>query len=351
MASTIHDFMDPANVHALIIFISGMTCVLLITLIGKYLKKIGKKTETAIDDIIVSSIGKPLIFSLCIATGYYSLFISTIIPTEYKWILDSKYLMVIFTIIGTWIVWSFIRSVGKEYEERIIHSTSNTAALKLYHFFRATYTYIICILSFLIILEILDIDITPLLATGGIIAVAASFAGKEILGNFFSGAVLAADQPFKAGDRIEVQDYLGDVIAIGPRSTRIKTLDSQLVTVPNSILTNDIVVNYAEPDIQMKVRVNIGVSYGSDIDRVRAILLEIASEAIDIGICIKEPAPSVYFLEFGASSLNFQLIVWTQFYSMAWDVQDFVNVRIFKKFKEEGIEIPFPQMDVHMKPL
>jgi Small-conductance mechanosensitive channel len=111
---------------------------------------------------------------------------------------------------------------------------------------------------------------------------------------FFSGAVLAADQPFKAGDRIEVQDYLGDVIAIGPRSTRIKTLDSQLVTVPNSILTNDIVVNYAEPDIQMKVRVNIGVSYGSDIDRVRAILLEIASEAIDIGICIKELLISLF---------------------------------------------------------
>ena len=99
----------------------------------------------------------------------------------------------------------------------------------------------------------------------------------------------------------------------------------------------------------MKVRINIGVSYGSDIDQVKKILLDIANEAITSGICIQDPAPSVYFLKFGQSSLDFQLIVWAQVYSMSWDVQDYINVRIFKRFNEEGIEIPFPQMDVHMK--
>ena len=341
--------MDPAHLSALIIFICGMTCVLLVKIIGMHLKKKAAASESLLDDIILSSFGKPLIFFLIIVTVYYTLSVSLVIPEPYRWFLDSKYLMVLFTILGTWIIWSFFKGVENEYEQKISNSTSNKATLKLFNFFRATYTYIIWIISGMIILGILDIDITPLLATGGVVAVAVSFAGKDILGHFFSGAVLAADQPFKIGDRIEVQEYTGDVISIGPRSTRIKTLDSQLITIPNSILTNDIVTNYAEPDIQTKVRINVGVSYGSDVDRVREILMGIANEAITSGICIQDPAPSVYFLAFGESSLNFQLIVWAQVYSMAWDVQDYVNVRIFKRFKEEGIEIPFPQVDVHMK--
>jgi len=341
--------MDPAHFSALIIFICGMTCVLLVKIIGMHLKKKAAASESLIDDIIVSSFGKPLVFFLIIVTVYYTLSVSLVIPESYRWFLDSKYLMVLFTLIGTWIVWSFFKGVGTEYEQKISDSLSNKVTLKLFHFFRATYTYIILIISGMIILGFLDIDITPLLATGGIVAVAVSFAGKDILGHFFSGVILAADQPFKIGDRIEVQEYIGEVISIGPRSTRIKTLDSQLVTIPNSILTNDIVINFAEPDIQMKVRINIGVSYGSDIDQVKKILLDIANEAITSGICIQDPAPSVYFLKFGQSSLDFQLIVWAQVYSMSWDVQDYINVRIFKRFNEEGIEIPFPQMDVHMK--
>lgn len=341
--------MNPANFSALVIFICGMIGVLFVVIIGHHLKKRAKSTDSHFDDIIISSIGKPLVFFLFIATIYYTLLVSSIIPETYRWILDSKYLMVIFTLIGAWIIWSFVRNVGLQYEEKIINSASNPAALKIYHFFKATYSYIIWIIALILILGILEIDITPLLATGGIVAVAVSFAGKEILGNFFSGAVLAADQPFKIGDRIEVQNYTGDVINIGPRSTRIKTLDSQLVTIPNSILTNDIVANYAEPDVQMKVRINIGVSYGSDIERVKEILLNIADEAIKTGLCIEDPAPAVYFLEFGESSLNLQLILWTHEYSLVFDVKDYINTKIFKRFLEKGIEIPFPQVDVHMK--
>jgi len=341
--------MDPSNVSAVIILIGGIAGIVLIKAVGRFLIQQAKKTENVLDDIILSSIGKPLILFLIISTLYFSLAASTVIPPDYDWILDSKYLMVCITVLATWILWSFVRSVAIQYEEYILSVTSHEAGIRFYHFFRSTFGYCIWIIAGVIILKILNVDITPLLAAGGIVGIAAGFAGKDILGNFFSGALLAADQPFHVGDRIQVQEYTGDVISIGPRSTRIQTLDNQLITIPNSILTNDIVINYAEPDVRIKVRISIGVAYGSDIDLVKALLRSVADECIASGLCIADPEPSVFFLEFGQSSLNLQLVIWTDKYTMTLEIRDFINCRIQKVFQEAGIEIPYPQMDVYIK--
>jgi small-conductance mechanosensitive channel len=110
-----------------------------------------------------------------------------------------------------------------------------------------------------------------------------------------------------------------------------------------------VVINYAEPDLKMKVRINIGVAYGSDIQKVKTILFRIADEIIKTGLCLGDPKPSVFFLEFAESSLNLQMIVWTEKYTMTYEIRDFINCRIQTEFEREGIEIPFPQMDVHMK--
>lgn len=340
--------MEPSNILALIILICGIIGIIIIKAVGNLLKSRAKRTESVIDDIILSSIGKPLILFLIIITVYSTLATSTLIPPEYTWILDNRYLLVCITILATWIFWSFVKNVANQYEEYILQSATNEAGIRFYHFFRSTFSYIVWIIAGIIILKILNVDITPLLAAGGIVGIAAGFAGKDILGNFFSGALLAADQPFRIGDRIQVQDYIGDVIAIGPRSTRIQTLDSQLITIPNSILTNDVVINYAEPDLKMKVRINIGVAYGSDIQKVKTILFRIADEIIKTGLCLGDPKPSVFFLEFAESSLNLQMIIWTEKYTMTYEIRDFINCRIQMEFQREGIEIPFPQMDVHM---
>jgi MscS family membrane protein len=151
-------------------------------------------------------------------------------------------------------------------------------------------------------------------------------------------------------DRVKIDEYFGDVTCVGTRSTRIRTLDNQIVIVPNKKMLDSYVINYAQPDSRMKVRIPIGVAYGSDIARVKQIMLEIAVEQAEkYPYILTDPKPLVYFLEFGASSLNFQMIVWTNDFSMTWEVQDAINERIAERFAEEGIEIPFPQMDVHMK--
>lgn len=341
--------MDPGNISALIIFIGGIAAVLVVMTAGRWLRQRAQCTEGRLDDIILSAVGTPLVFFLVIATLYYSLSMSTVIPPEYDWVLDSRYLMVVITLVGTWIIWSFVRNVTRQYEELFLSNASNEAGIRIYHFFQATFGYAIWIIAGLIVLEILEVDITPILAAGGIAGIAAGLAAKDILGNFFSGAVLAADQPFRVGDRIRVLDFFGDVVSIGPRSTRIQTLDSQQVTIPNSILTNDVVVNYAEPDLHMKIRISVGVAYGTDISVVKAILLGIAGKAADGGLCLTDPPATVLLLELGSSSLNLQLTVWVDQYTMNDDVRDFINCRIIEEFMEHGIEIPYPQMDIHVQ--
>ena len=200
------------------------------------------------------------------------------------------------------------------------------------------------------ILATFDVNITPLLAGAGIAGLAIALAAQDILGNFFGGAIITIDKPFKIGERIRFGNYTGDIVSIGPRSTRLKTLDNQIVTIPNSKITSDVVVNFAQPDIKMKVRIPFSVAYGTDISRVKRLLLDIARRAeTDTGWVLSDPAPSAYFLEFGESSLNGQLILWTNNYDNAWDVQDYINSRMYELFQREGIEIPFRQVDVRMR--
>ena len=152
--------MDSADLSALIVLIGGIIGILLVIVVGRWLKKKALKTSTLIDDIIISAIAKPLILSLIIATLYYSLSLSTIVPENYHWIFDSRYLQVIIVIFGTWIIGSFVKNVAHQYEEIILASTNHEASIKLYYFFKGTFSYIIWIIAGLIILNILDVNIT-----------------------------------------------------------------------------------------------------------------------------------------------------------------------------------------------
>jgi MscS family membrane protein len=211
--------------------------------------------------------------------------------------------------------------------------------------------YIIWFIALLLILSTLEIDITPLIAGAGIVGLAFALAAQDIISNFFGGAMIMVDKPFKLGDRIQIDTFIGDVVNVGPRSTRLQTLDYQLVTVPNSKMATSVIINYALPEARLKIKIPISVAYGSDVAKVKTILLEIGNEAAARSeYVLDNPAPSVYFLQFGESSLNFTLVVWARTFGLIWEVQDFINTRVEERFREAGIEIPFPQMDVNLKP-
>ena len=192
------------------------------------------------------------------------------------------------------------------------------------------------------------IDVTAWLASAGIVGLALSFAAKDTLSNLFAGISIVMDAPYKTGDFIILDSgERGVVTEIGLRSTRILTRDDIEITIPNGIIGNSTIVNEAGgPPSQHRMRVAVGVAYGSDLDHVIDTLQEVALENPDI---LETPSPRVRFRAFGDSSLNFELLGWISDPANRGRVQHELNCAIYKALNREKIEIPFPQRDLHVR--
>lgn len=192
------------------------------------------------------------------------------------------------------------------------------------------------------------IDVTAWLASAGIIGLALSFAAKDTLANLFAGVTIAADAPYKKGDFIILESgERGMVTHIGLRSTRILTRDDVEITVPNGIIGNGKIINEAGgPSARHRIRLSVGVAYGSDIDLVIATLSNIAESHEDV---CSSPAARVRFREFGESSLNFELLCWIERPVDRGRLVHELNCAIYKGFIHAGVEIPFPQRDLHVR--
>ena len=192
------------------------------------------------------------------------------------------------------------------------------------------------------------IDVTAWLASAGIIGLALSFAAKDTLANLFAGVFILADTPYKLGDYIVLDSgERGKVTHIGIRSTRMLTRDDIEITVPNSVMGNAKITNEAGgPYSKTRIRVKVGVAYGSDIDQVREVLEKIANDNEKVcGL----PEPRVRFRNFGASSVDFELLSWIDQPVLRGQVLDQLYSEVYKKFMEHGIEIPYTKQDVYIK--
>jgi len=192
------------------------------------------------------------------------------------------------------------------------------------------------------------IDVTAWLASAGIVGLALSFAAKDTLSNLFAGVSIVMDAPYKAGDFIILDSgERGVVTDIGLRSTRILTRDDIEITVPNGIIGNGKIINEAGgPPGRHRIRVAIGVAYGSDIDHVIEVLSAVATDHPDI---LTNPEPRVRFRSFGDSSLDFELLGWISEPVDRGRVQHELNCAVYKTLNKNEIEIPFPQRDLHVR--
>lgn len=198
------------------------------------------------------------------------------------------------------------------------------------------------------ILKAWDIDVTALVASAGIIGLALSFAAQDTLANFFAGMAILADRPYQIGHYIILDSgERGRVTHIGLRSTRLLTRDDVEVSIPNGIMGNAKIVNEASgvPD-QYRIRVSVGVAYGSDIDKVMEVLHEVGAAHPRVKAI---PEPRVRFRAFGASSLDFDLLCWIERPAQRGLVVHEMNCEVYRKFAEVGITIPFPQQDLYIK--
>ncbi|MDX1388119.1 MAG: mechanosensitive ion channel family protein [Acidobacteriota bacterium] len=193
-----------------------------------------------------------------------------------------------------------------------------------------------------------NIDVTAWLASAGIIGIALGFAAKDTLANLFSGVFILADAPYKIGDYIVLDSgERGQVTAVGIRSTRILTRDDVEITIPNAVMGNAKITNETGgPHEKERIRTAVGVAYGSDIDKVEKVLLDVAQSNEEI---CSDPVPRVRFRGFGDSSLDFELLTWIVEPVHRGRLLHELNRAVYKKFAEAGIEIPFPQRDVYIK--
>jgi small-conductance mechanosensitive channel len=205
---------------------------------------------------------------------------------------------------------------------------------------------IIIIAAVIVVLSLWRINITPVIASAGIAGAAVAFAAKDTIANFFGGISVFVDKPFKIGDYIVLdKGERGEVVAIGVRSTRIRTRDDILITIPNAIIANSKIINESAPVPNFRVRIPVSVSYGSDIDLVQEALLEVARKNENV---LPDPSPRVRFREFGESSLNFELLCWAKEPALRGLTVHELNCAIYRKFSEAAIRIPFPQRDIHL---
>ena len=193
----------------------------------------------------------------------------------------------------------------------------------------------------------LGISLTAVFASAGIAGAALALAARETLGNFFGGISILMDRPFKTGDFILLESgERGMVVNVGMRSTRLLTRDDIQISIPNGIITNTKIINESAPQPRFRVRIPVGVAYDADIDLVEQTLLAVAGSN---PLASKTPEPRVRFRSFGDSALMFELLCWARRPHDKGRLIHGLNQAIYKAFKTEGIEIPFPQRDVHLK--
>jgi MscS family membrane protein len=193
----------------------------------------------------------------------------------------------------------------------------------------------------LYVLSLFEVNINPLIAGAGIFGIAIALAAQDLFSNFFGGAVIITDQPFQVGDRVLINDILGDVTHIGPRSTRIITLDSDIVTIPNNKISTSVVRNFSLPSPQVRIQIPVSVAYGTDIEQVKTVLARIADHAMKnkSEIITAEPKPTVYLIKMDKSAITFELTVYATEFKHNSLIKDFLNTRIIEEFRKEGLII------------
>lgn len=323
---------------------AALVAVLLRLILVPLLQRLAGKTTTSLDDRMVSHVHRALL-RLVLIQAAYLLLLDNLPETQLHGPLRSTYLTLMVLVIGkslldiTTLLFQHLSDIADR------HQWIQPATLPLYKF--ALKVLIFGAQTYLI-MSAWRIDLTSWLASAGVVGIAVGFAAKDTLANFISGIFILVDSPYKVGQFIHVEGQVrGMVTDIGMRSTRVLTRDNVEVTVPNGIIGNSMVINESSgPSDRMRLRVDVGVAYGSDVDQVREVLTRAVAGADYVD---HEQQVQVRFVAMGASSLDFQVLVWVinpRYRGLALDA---LNTRFYKALNEAGIEIPFPQQDVYIK--
>ena len=314
--------------------------------ISAVLRAMAKRTRFRFDDHLIEHLHGPIYFSV-ILLGLALATLLLAVPEPFNFVINS----ILMTL--AYLIWTlFLLRVTRSLLRYVAQDEQHLAVLhpQTLPLFENLAMIVIVVLAVYVIFTAWDIDMTAWLASAGIVGIAVGFAAKDTLANLFSGVFILADAPYKIGDYVVLDTgERGEITHIGIRSTRLKTRDDVEVTVPNAIMGNTKIINESGgPHQKFRARIKVGVAYGSDIDQVEAILMEIAQA--NERVC-EDPEPRVRFRAFGASSLDFELLAWVEEPALRGLVTHELLGTIYKRLNTEGLEIPYSKHDLYIKQL
>ncbi len=208
-------------------------------------------------------------------------------------------------------------------------------------------TYLFFLGGLFVGVQSLGVNLDSLVIFGGALGVGVGLGLQNVVQNFVAGLILLVEQPIRIGDRIETAGILGDVVKIAARSTWIRTNDNVVIIVPNNQFIDNSVTNWTANDPNVRISLDVGVAYASDPQLVRTLLLDAADKHPDV---LTDPAPDVIFTEYGDNSINFKLRIWTAEHAHTpATLKSDLYFALFQSFAEKGIELPFPQRDLHIR--
>jgi small-conductance mechanosensitive channel len=310
------------------------------------LEKAVARTVTKYDDALLKVI-RPQISLVFIVIGFQvgTLRLPFINVVVKQWL--SQLYIAIYVVAATIILWRMLDALVEWYQndvepERDPHQI-DTLLVLLHRVARV----LLVTVSAIMLLSLYNINVNALIAALGVGGLAISLAAQDTLSNIISGIMIMMDQPFRVGDRIEIQGLgtWGDVVDIGLRSTRIRTRDNRLVIIPNNSISTDQIVNYTYPDPQYRIQIEIGIGYGQDIEKVRQIIVDAVREVE--GVLPDKPVDALY-VEMGESAMIFRVRWWIESFVDTRRMFDRVNTTLQLALDEAGVDMPFNTYDIRV---
>jgi MscS family membrane protein len=309
---------------------------------GSVIKKITAKTKTKIDDIIVDMVEEPVVLALTIVGLWYGLHRLDFPEGWYDFM--GKVYHILITVNVTWLVARMVDAIIQEYVVPITEKTESDLDDQIIPIVRKGLRSAIWILGIIVALNNAGYDVGALIAGLGIGGLALAMAAKDSVSNIFGGIMIFTDKPFQVGDRIKVNGFDGTITEVGIRTSRMRTLEGRLVTIPNSQFTGNMVENVsAEPS--RKVILNLGLTYDMTAEQMEkgiALLKEIAAANKDI-----EEEILVSFNSFGDFSLGIFFVYYIKKGCDNLETQTAMNLEILRKFGEHGLEMAFPTQTIY----
>jgi MscS family membrane protein len=305
-------------------------------------KKLSRLPAVNIDPRLFAVIRKALVYVLIFITGSY------VVGLLHIELLEKIFYAALIMLLAISVA-EFLAIIITYLKDNVADKTETKLDDIIFNLINKFAGVIIYATAGVLALDTLGLNIMPFIAGAGVAGVAIGFASKDTLSNLIAGVLLIIDRPFEKGDRIEVwsapkgSSTWGDVIEIGLRATKIKTTDNIVIIIPNNdIMTRDI-VNYTTYSQKIRVRINIGVSYDTDIAKAKEVIIKVAGSA---GWIEAYPAPKVVVRSFGESSINLQLRVWIADARRRMDTISYITDTVKTAFDEAGIQIPFPRREI-----